>query len=54
MFEGMEKVLKPVREERERIVASGVSVRDILEAGTASARRVAAAKMTEVRDAVRI
>jgi tryptophanyl-tRNA synthetase len=54
MFEGMEKVLKPVREERRRIVESGVSVRDILEAGTANAKRVAAAKLTEVRDAVRI
>jgi tryptophanyl-tRNA synthetase len=54
MFEGMEKVLKPIREERQRIVESGVSVRDILEAGTASARKVAASKMTEVRDAVRI
>jgi tryptophanyl-tRNA synthetase len=54
MFEGMEKVLKPIREERRRIVESGVSVRDILEAGTANAKKVAAAKLTEVRDAVRI
>ncbi len=54
MFEGMEKALKPVREERRRIVESGVSVRDILAEGTAKAKKVAAAKLTEVRDAVRI
>ena len=54
MFEGMEKVLKPIREERARIVESGVSVRDILDEGTEKAKKVAAAKLTEVRDAVRI
>ena len=54
MFERMEQVLRPIREERRRIVESGVSVRAILEAGTARARHVSAAKMTEVRDAVRI
>jgi tryptophanyl-tRNA synthetase len=54
MFEGMEKVLGPIRDERRRIVDSGVSVRDILAAGTEKAKRVAAAKLTEVRDAVRI
>jgi tryptophanyl-tRNA synthetase len=54
MYEGMEKVLKPIREERQRIVESGVSVRDILSEGTEKAKKVAAAKMTEVRDAVRI
>jgi len=54
MFEGMEKVLSPIREERRRIVESGVSVREILAEGTAKAKKVAAAKMTEVRDAVRI
>jgi tryptophanyl-tRNA synthetase len=54
MFEGMEKVLGPIRDERRRIVESGVSVRDILAAGTEKAKRVAAAKLTEVRDAVRI
>ncbi len=54
MFEGMEKVLNPIREERRRIVDSGVSVRDILEEGTKKAKKVAAAKLTEVRDAVRI
>ena len=54
MFEGMEKVLKPIREERRRIVESGVSVRDILAEGTEKARKAAAAKLTEVRDAVRI
>lgn len=54
MYEGMEKVLSPVREERRRIVESGVSVREILEEGTARAKVVSAAKMTEVRDAVRI
>jgi tryptophanyl-tRNA synthetase len=54
MFEGMEKVLKPIREERVRIVESGVSVRDILDEGTEKAKKVAAAKLTEVRDAVRI
>ncbi|MEW6721228.1 MAG: tryptophan--tRNA ligase [Thermodesulfobacteriota bacterium] len=54
MYEGMEKVLKPIREERLRIVESGVSVRDILAEGTAKAKQVAEKKMTEVRDAVRI
>ncbi|MGE5246934.1 MAG: tryptophan--tRNA ligase [Verrucomicrobiota bacterium] len=54
MFERMEMVLKPIREERRRLVDSGVSVREILEAGTANARKVSAAKMKEVRDAVRI
>ena len=54
MYEGMEKVLAPVREERRRIVSSGVSVRDILSDGTRRATRVAETKMTEVRDAVRI
>jgi tryptophanyl-tRNA synthetase len=54
MFEGMEKVLGPIRDERRRIVDSGVSVRDIHAAGTEKAKRVAAAKLTEVRDAVRI
>jgi tryptophanyl-tRNA synthetase len=54
MFERMEKVLAPVREERRRIVESGVSVRDILADGTRRAREVAGAKMAEVRDAVRI
>jgi tryptophanyl-tRNA synthetase len=54
MYEGMEKVLKPVREERQRIVSSGVHVRDILADGTRRATKVAAAKMTEVREAVGI
>jgi len=54
MFEGMEKVLAPVRERRLRIVESGVSVRDILADGTRRAREVAGAKMAEVREAVRI
>jgi tryptophanyl-tRNA synthetase len=54
MFEGMEKVLKPIREERARIVESGISVRDILDEGTERAKKVAADKLKEVRDAVRI
>jgi tryptophanyl-tRNA synthetase len=54
MYEGMEKVLAPIREERRRIVESGVSVRDILADGTRRATKVAEAKMTEVRDAVRV
>ncbi len=54
MFEGMEKVLKPIRERRVRIVGSTVSVRDILEEGTRKARETASAKMKEVREAVRI
>ncbi|HEX9192018.1 MAG TPA: tryptophan--tRNA ligase [Candidatus Deferrimicrobiaceae bacterium] len=54
MFEGMEKVLAPIREERRRILESGVSVRDILADGTRRATRVAEAKMAEVREAVRI
>jgi tryptophanyl-tRNA synthetase len=54
MYEGLEKVLAPVREERRRVVERGVSVRDILADGTRRAARVAEAKMTEVREAVRI
>ena len=54
MYEGMEKVLAPIREERRRIVEGGVSVRDILADGTRRATQVAEAKMTEVRDAVRV
>ena len=54
MFEGMEKVLVPVREKRRQVVESGVSVREILADGTRRAREVAGAKMVEVRDAVRI
>jgi len=54
MFEGMEKVLAPVREKRRQVVESGVSVREILADGTRRAREVAGAKMAEVRDAVRI
>ncbi|MGE5189798.1 MAG: tryptophan--tRNA ligase [Gemmatimonadota bacterium] len=54
MYERMETVLAPIREERKRIVESGVSVRDVLAEGTGRARTVSAAKMQEVRDAVRI
>ena len=54
MYEGMEKVLAPIREERQRIVDSRVSVRDILNEGAQKARKVASDKMSEVRDAVRI
>jgi tryptophanyl-tRNA synthetase len=54
MFEGMEKVLVPVREKRREIVQSGVSVRDLLADGTRRAREVACAKMEEVREAVRV
>jgi tryptophanyl-tRNA synthetase len=54
MYEGMERVLAPIREERRRIVESGVSVRDILADGTRRATKVAEVKMTEVRDAVRV
>jgi tryptophanyl-tRNA synthetase len=54
MYEGMEKALKPIREERKRIVESGVSIRDVLDEGTEKAKKVAAAKMSEVRDAVHI
>ena len=54
MFEAMEKVLGPVREKRRQVLESGVSVREILADGTRRARKVAGAKMAEVRDAVRI
>jgi tryptophanyl-tRNA synthetase len=54
MFEGMEKVVAPVREKRRQVLESGVSVREILADGTRRARKVAGAKMAEVRDAVRI
>lgn len=54
MFERMEKVLAPIREKRRRIVESGVSVGAILDEGTERARVIAARKMDEVREAVRI
>ena len=54
MYEGMEKVLNPIREERKKIVESGVSARDILSEGAEKAKKVASVKMSEVRDAVRI
>ena len=54
MYEGMEKVLGPVRERRRQIVESGVCAREILADGTRRATEVAEAKMAEVRDAVRI
>ncbi len=54
MYERMEKVLAPIRAERKRIVEGGVSIRDILAEGTERAGAVAAAKMKEVRDAVKI
>jgi tryptophanyl-tRNA synthetase len=54
MAEHMEKVLAPIRERRKEIVGSGVSVGDILKEGTQRAREVAARKMKEVREAVRI
>ncbi len=54
MYERMEKVLAPIRERRRRIVESGVSVRDFLGEGTKKAREVAANKLKEVREAVRI
>jgi len=54
MYERMEKVLAPIRDERKRIVESGLSVRDVLAEGTERARAVSAKKMKEVRDAVRI
>ena len=54
MFENLEKVLSPVRERRRAIVESGVPVRRLLAEGTERAREVAARKMKEVRDAVRI
>ena len=47
MFEGMEKVLAPVREKRRQVVEGGVSVRDILADGTRRAREVAGAKMAQ-------
>ncbi len=54
MFDHMEKVLAPIRERRKEIVQSGVSVRELLKEGTKRAREVAANKMGEVRNAVRI
>ncbi len=54
MFERMEKVLAPIRQRRKEIVEGGVSPREVLARGTERAREVAARKMDEVRDAVRI
>jgi tryptophanyl-tRNA synthetase len=54
MYEGMEKVLAPIREKRREIVESGVPVRDILAEGTRKANESAEKKMKEVRDAVGI
>ncbi len=54
MFERMEKVLAPIRRRRKEIVEGGASPREVLARGTERAREVAARKMDEVRDAVRI
>ena len=54
MFERMEKVLAPIRQRRREIVEGGGSPREVLARGTERAREVAARKMAEVRDAVRI
>jgi tryptophanyl-tRNA synthetase len=54
MYDGMEKVLSPIRDERQKLVDSDVPVGDILADGAEKAKKVAAAKMAEVRDAVRI
>ncbi|MBF8259870.1 MAG: tryptophanyl-tRNA ligase, partial [Actinobacteria bacterium] len=54
MYERMEAVLAPIREKREQIVESGVSVREILAEGTSRAAGIAEKKMKEVRDAVGI
>lgn len=54
MFEGMEKVLGPIRENRRKLVEEGVDAKEILRDGAERARTVARQKMTEVRDAVRL
>jgi len=54
MYEGMERVLAPIRETRRRIAGGDLSVERILAEGTARARAVADRKMQGVRDAVRI
>jgi tryptophanyl-tRNA synthetase len=54
MYENMERVLQPIRERRQALVESGVSVRDILAEGSARANEVASKKIEEVRNAVGI
>jgi tryptophanyl-tRNA synthetase len=54
MNENMERVLVPIRERRQAIVESGISVKDILAEGSARANAVATRKIQEVREAVGI
>lgn len=54
MYENMERVLVPIRERRQAIVESGISVKDILAEGSARANAVATRKIQEVREAVGI
>jgi len=54
MYEAMEKVLSPIRDERQMLIDSDAPVRDILKEGAEKAKKVASAKMSEVRDALRI
>src|SRR5512138_1172071 len=54
MYENMERVLVPIRERRQALVESGVSVKDILAEGSARANEVASKKIEEVRNAVGI
>jgi tryptophanyl-tRNA synthetase len=54
MFEGLERILSPIRERRAELVAAGTDVRAILKAGADRARAAAGEKMKEVREAVRI
>ena len=54
MTENMERVLQPIRERRQSLVDSHVSVKEILADGSARANAVASKKIEEVRNAVGI
>ncbi|MFN2387796.1 MAG: tryptophan--tRNA ligase [Thermoanaerobaculia bacterium] len=54
LLANMEPALAPIRDRRERLIASGDVVREVLHAGDAKARFVAEETMERVREAVRL
>jgi tryptophanyl-tRNA synthetase len=54
LLANMEPALAPIRDRRERLLASGDVVREVLHAGDEKARAVAEETMERVRDAVRL
>jgi tryptophanyl-tRNA synthetase len=54
LLEHLNPVMAPLRERRDFLAARPAQVHEILDAGAGKARRVAAATLGEVRDAIRI